>query len=439
MKQKPNLIREIIQSLSDVSRGSEKLAILRDNLNNDDLAQVFRYGLDPHKVYGIKKIPDYKPLKKKKGLLEFRSAIKLLDMLDSRIVTGNKAIIKLTIVLEALTDKQAEVLCMIIKGDFKCGVSTTTVNKVWPNLIPTFDVMKCIKSSASAWENMTYPCYVQNKEDGARSVMVVDENSIQLLSSSGKTIDIGHLFTDMVNVNPSMKTIYDGELRVIDKDNGGYLSRKKGNGIINKCIKKTASTDEMNNVVFICFDVAPYDDFLQGYWGYSTEYRYQFLARNLSKGSNQVVLVENHIAHSYDEVVDYFNNALSRGEEGVIVKSLTGMFQRKRVNHQIKLKAENTADLIITDIVEGDGKYMGKLGAFMLESSDGLLKVSCGSGFSDAQREEYYSQEMIGKVAETKYNEVISSENKETKSLFLPVFVTIRDDKQSPNALHELK
>ena len=73
-------------------------------------------------------------------------------------------------------------------------------------------------------------------------------------------------------------------------------------------------------------------------------------------------------------------------------------------------------------------------------SEDGLVEVNVGSGFSDAQRKEYFNPKMIGNVIEIKYNEIIDNKfDKSIKSLFLPIFVGTRVDKSKANTLKELK
>ena len=72
----------------------------------------------------------------------------------------------------------------------------------------------------------------------------------------------------------------------------------------------------------------------------------------------------------------------------------------------------------------------------MLESKCGKIKVSVGSGMTDKDRElpiDYY----IGKVIELQYNELIQSKSKDTYSLFLPIFIEVRE-KKDYNSLEDV-
>ena len=61
-------------------------------------------------------------------------------------------------------------------------------------------------------------------------------------------------------------------------------------------------------------------------------------------------------------------------------------------------------------------------------SSDGIIKVKTGSGLSEADRKKD-PNEYIGKIIELEYNEITEDKSTGQKSLFLPIFVDVRTDK----------
>jgi hypothetical protein len=63
-----------------------------------------------------------------------------------------------------------------------------------------------------------------------------------------------------------------------------------------------------------------------------------------------------------------------------------------------------------------------------MRSEDWIVKVNVGSGFNDAQRKQYWKENLVDKIVAVKYNARIKNKQGE-ESLFLPVFVEIRDDK----------
>jgi ATP-dependent DNA ligase len=87
---------------------------------------------------------------------------------------------------------------------------------------------------------------------------------------------------------------------------------------------------------------------------------------------------------------------------------------------------------------EGTGKYAGMLGAIICESSDGVVKTRVGSGFSDKQRKELTSEDLIGRIAAVKYN-MRSVDKQGNHSLFLPIILEIRTDKDEADPASLIK
>ena len=75
--------------------------------------------------------------------------------------------------------------------------------------------------------------------------------------------------------------------------------------------------------------------------------------------------------------------------------------------------------------------------AILCESADGVVKVSVGSGFTDEQRKTL-GEEIIDKIAAIKYNMRIKNKSGE-ESLFLPIVLEIRDDKEVADSDGDIK
>jgi ATP-dependent DNA ligase len=138
-----------------------------------------------------------------------------------------------------------------------------------------------------------------------------------------------------------------------------------------------------------------------------------------------------------------FEGYLADGQEGIILKDLNGEWENKRAKHQIKFKGELECDLEIVALEEGTGKYAGKLGAMVCRSrsEDGkVLTVSVGSGFNDDHRNNFWNirDTLVGKIVAVKYNMRIKNKLGE-ESLFLPIFVEVRDDKDVADSLGSIK
>jgi len=237
--------------------------------------------------------------------------------------------------------------------------------------------------------------------------------------------------------------VLDGELMVKEKD-GSYMSRKKANGILNKAIKGSLSDKEKEDIYAVIWDILPTAAFERGEYDVTYADRLSYLTQrfevvNRFDIERRIELLPTVICGNMEDAMKIYNEFIAKGSEGAVLKEMTGTWKNKRVNHHIKMKIENECELKIVAVEQGAGRLLGKLGAFVCESKCGGLKVSVGSGFSDIEREEFFSPDLVGKIVTVKFNEVISSKNAGTKSLFLPIFVKVRDDKGVADTLRVIE
>src|SRR5690606_7840 len=83
-------------------------------------------------------------------------------------------------------------------------------------------------------------------------------------------------------------------------------------------------------------------------------------------------------ARAENEVMTLYENARDQGFEGLIVKSLSAPYVKKRAAAWMKIKAEETLDLSIVGAFEGTGKYEGQLGGLIVRCEG--VDVRVGSG-----------------------------------------------------------
>jgi len=95
-----------------------------------------------------------------------------------------------------------------------------------------------------------------------------------------------------------------------------------------------------------------------------------------------------------------------------------------------KVKEVQMVDAVITDVVPGQGKYIGLIGALVVSviDNDDYVPIANVSGMTDAERKEltttWKNQSLIGQVVEVKYQEVGSKGR-----LRHPRFSRMRPDK----------
>ena len=410
-----------------------KTATLTEHKDDPLLREIIRLALDPFTQFYQRKIPAYTRSTKETNTLEF--ALDELFRFSSREVTGNKAIVALGNLLSTLDQGDAKIIERIIDKSLDCGIHTSTANSVWPGLIKEYPVMLCSPFEQKLVDKINFPAIAQVKQDGMRFNAIVREGKCEFRSRNGREILLlGNLEKEFVDLAGTTDCVFDGELLVVR--DGVVLSRQEGNGILNRANKGTISETDAAMVNATIWDIIPYVHFTDGYCptGYST----RFDAIQNMNPSGKIHLVESTIVDNFEEAQTIFEKYLSDGLEGIILKEMSGVWEDKRAKHQIKFKGELECDLKIVAVEEGSGKYAGLLGAIVCESSDGVVKVNVGSGFNDLHRKTLKEKDLLGKIVAVKYNSRIKNRQGD-ESLFLPIFVELRDDKDEADSSKLIK
>ena len=443
-----NSISKILEAIAANNSRLAKEAILRKNAKNDVLKNVFRLAYDPMISFYIRKIPSYSP----KVYVPVPTLTWAMGELEkefiSRNKTGNAAIEHLTFILESLDAEDASVIEKIIQQDLRCGVGEPTINKIWPGLIKTYPVMLASGFDQKLIDKIGFPSYVQLKLDGMRFNAIVRNEKVEFRSRNGRQLDIasdlfGEAFVRLAEVY-GLDYVFDGELLVVD-GTGKPLDRKTGNGILTKAIKGTQSQKEGEMVRAILWDAIPVDVFLQGKYTVPYKTRFSKLVNNLnifekkSSLKHLISIVETIIVENQYTANKLFNKFLDEGQEGIILKSLNGIWEDKRSKDQVKFKAELECDLMVVGWEQGTGKNRNRLGALICESADGTIRVNVGSGYSDEQREMFTADYTVGKIATVKYNARIQDKGGNVESLFLPTFIELREDKNVADNSKQIK
>lgn len=446
------MILEIIQEIKADSSKNAKIAILTEHKDNELLQKALVACYDPNIQYYLRKIPAYTPESGKDfGKLNLDDAIASLERLTDRIVTGQKAIDYLTMLLENLSADDARVLERIIKKTMDAGFSGSTVNKVWKKLIPTYPCLLARPYNEKNIAKIVYPAYSQLKADGMRSNAHITDGDIHICGRSGKTVDLlSELDVDLLELaeyidHPEGNFVLDSELIVLEKD-GTIMARKKGNGILNKAIKGKISKEEASRVRVRVWDIIGAESFKAEKDSTPYSERFEMIEEAVNKyvilsKHCKISLIENIEVANLDEAEAHFAEMLTRGEEGTIIKNKDHIWEDKRPHGLVKMKAEEDCDLEVIGFNPGKGKFTGMIGSIICTSSDRKVEVSI-SGLTDALRKEITdnANDWIGRIVEVRYNERISSRDRtDTDSLFLPRFVELREDKDVADSSAEIK
>lgn len=428
---------QILHQLEAASGRLEKEAILKRNSTDLTLKEAFRLALDPSVNFYIKQIPAPDASKGAERISLECALCELKSRLCSRLLRGHDARDHVAFMLGCMTSDDREVLRRVLGRNLKCGVSESTVEKIWPDLKLSYPCM--LVSPMDSKTKLSFPMYSQVKSDGARFNAIIENRAVHYRSRNGKEIDLfGSMDHEFLEMAGGRDLVFDGELLVVGPD-GKPLDRKTGNGLLTKFQKGTGSKTVAASLRAVVWDLIPLEEFRKGKGTQTYRERYATLLAALqTPGVSKVVGVETTTVQSLEQALDIYKHKVAEGEEGLVLKDPKGTWEDKRVKHQIKLKEVLDADLKVVGFTPGEGKYAGKIGSLMVESSDGKVKTSVGTGLSDADRSLPFSH-YDGRIVEIRYNARITDKKTGETSLFLPVFECVRVDKDVASSDSDIK
>lgn len=428
-------IYKIIEQIAQTASTNEKLAILKSHVTNEVLKKCFEYAYNPRFNFWIR----YPHIPSTNGKNDIGPCtFEVLDRLITRKVTGDEARAEFQTLIESLTFPAAAVACRILHHDLRCGASDTLASKVWPKLVPEYPVMLASKMDEKAvkhlskFESKPNAFVVQTKMDGGRLLAKVDETgSVTYMSRNGSSLNLFEAFDK--DLSQFKGQVLDGELIV--KTSTGKPDRKTGNGFYTKAVRDTLTEAEAKKFTYVVWDIVPETEYLAGA---GTESYTARLAKLMKAHlSAKVEVVESETAQTIDECLVFYQTMRDRGEEGAVIKVATAVWEDARSKNMVKLKNISTGDFLCVGVEPGQGKYANMIGALKCETSCKTIQFSVGTGLTDEDRQKDPTN-YIGNIVEVKYNEIITAKGRSTKSLFLPVFVTVRWDKKTANSFNEL-
>lgn len=425
-------VNHILTQLANNTSRTFKLDLLQQHREHSVLRETVRLALCPLTQFWIRQVPAYQP---GTVTLSLGDAFEVLDQLSQRTVTGHAARDLLAQTLSSLTADDAAVVCKIIAKDLRCGVSVSTANRIWPGLVFEYPVMLASNQESSLLERITWPACAQIKLDGMRANIVIQDGTVTVYSRSGRVLDLHGVFDHELAGLPDQ--VIDGELLVRTTDGTQLEDRKTGNGILNRAVKGTCTEAQAQRVVMHAWDRIDLDCWKAGVDPTPYVERFDRLTQTVA-GLQRVELIQHSVeVHSLSEAQQQFEQLHSSGEEGIILKDWHSGWQAHRSRQHIKFKGLQDADLEVVGVEPGTGRNLGRLGALICETRCGQLRVNVGTGFSDAERDQY-GENLIGRIVTVQYNEKIRSKTNDQWSLFLPRFDCVREDKNQANSLEEL-
>jgi DNA ligase-1 len=403
------LLQEMVAKLQHTSSSLEKQAILGDY---PELQRILAYTYNSFKQYYVTSASVKKWMDGPSGFDWYpnQDLYMLLDALSSRALTGNKALDAVSVLLrdESYAPYQ-QLILNIIDRDLKCKTATSLINKVYPGLIPTFDVAL----AANYWDHQnkvdfdTDIFYASRKLDGARTLLIIDEaGDVSSMSRTGKEFVTLQVIKDEIKrLFPSLRsTVLDGEMCIVDADGTEHFDQ-----IVSAITRKNYT---IPNAVYNVFDMLTLDEFQSGtskrtFSKRLTHMRLMFAA---ARPSQRIVVLPQVEVQNHRQFLDLFEEAMHNGWEGLILRR-DAEYKGKRSTDLLKVKSFSDAEYTVTRIITGpfqmtvNGKEIVEDVVVSVKIRHKGNEVGVGSGFSLAQRRHYYKhpEELLGKTIKVKY------------------------------------
>ena len=405
-------LSEILEEIKATAGTNDKKEVLQAQDDNELLKKALKYGLDPFTPFNIVKVPKVdsrheSPLEEKVWNRFFEAA----DACATRQVTGNDAIETMHHVFSTAPASDEKWMRKILKKHLAIGASTKTINKVFPGLVPTFEVALAQKFEEKRIVGKDEVA-VEPKLDGIRCFAIVEDSESALYARSGKLISN---FDSTIGAELSKLPdgCYDGEIMGED-----FIALMR-----QAYRKENVDTD---GTYLALFDYIPLNEWKSRETKISCRARYSTLCDLVNSSAHRhLKVVPRHIvAADYTEIKSLHDEFVNNGYEGAMIKDLEAPYKFGRGPAVMKLKAFHDVDLKIEKLLEGTGRHTDKLGSVVVNYKG--VEVQVGSGFSDELRDKVWSDpdSFIGRMIEVRYQEVTPD-----GSLRFPTFVCFRNDR----------
>jgi DNA ligase-1 len=399
--------------------------------NNVELFEGLRLCYDPMVTFGVKKIPTHGG-PDGQGL-PWTAFKELAQLLSSRQLTGHDARDAIELALSASTQSEwNDWYRLILIKDMRAGFTEGTVNRVckkaYPQFtIPLFETMLA-HDGANHEKKITGKKLLEPKLDGVRVITVVNiENKTAVMySRNGKLLENFDQITTSIEANIEL---FDRSM-VLD----GEMVSSSFQALMKQVHRK--SNANASDARLMLFDALPLVEFQKGK---STLYqkRRSAVLRGMQAifdkiGSIDIIPQIEVDLDSYVgelEFKQYNKDAIEAGYEGIMIKDVNAVYECKRTVSWLKMKPFIEVSLEITDVEEGTGKNVGRLGALVCSGVDDgkTIVVNVGSGFTDADRIEFWNNcaNLPGQIVEVRADAITQNQDG-TYSLRFPRFLRFR-------------
>ena len=365
----------------------------------------------------------------------------ITESLSTRKVTGNTAKDAVVSFFCELSEKQQKWCQRLLLKNLRCGVQSSTVNKVWPGAITKFSV-QLAESLITRHENgkgiiiednVNYPIRVEPKLDGLRCIAVKHEGAVTMFTRSGNVLETLPKIKLALEKAPWDEFVLDGEImgETWSESASIVMSHKKGK--------------DDSSMIFHVFDAMPFIDWKDQVTELTLTNRVALVDELVITCDNPVVKqVPGSLVKNQEELLEMYASETNAGFEGVMLKDLDAPYLFKRSANIRKLKPTATFEGVVVGHYEGNRgtKREGLWGGFEVKLPNNIV-TRVGGGFTDKLKSEINLDPdvWIGRVVEVEGQPDPLTGDGLTKDgrVRFPVFIRERDIRDVDQSLLSVK
>ena len=391
-------LNEFIEDMRSTSSSLEKVEIIKNS--SEFIHKVLEATYNPYKQYYVTS----KTCKKNSHLVEGDALdlFDILEMLNKREVTGHDAI-KLVNTYANLKGYKP-LIYKIIDKDLEIRAGDKVINKAVPGLIPTFKVALAKEFEGKCDWNDKW--HASRKLDGVRCLARVDvEGVCTLYSRTGKEFTTLNKVKEAIEATGIINVTFDGEICLVDEN---------GNEDFQGVMKQLRRKDhQIENPAYMVFDMITNKVFDDTKGETLLSYRLHTLRSWLNgRNVNKDILryTEQFVISGDKHLETWVKMAADNNWEGVMLRKDCG-YEGKRTKNLVKVKKFFDAEYEVLDadydkhevVRDGRSETIEMLAQVWIEHKGHQVKV--GSGFTQDQRIQYMTDNIIGKLITVQYFE----------------------------------
>lgn len=409
-----HFLSNFIDSCNKTNSNLDKQKVIKEGyeFDNELFSILMKYVYDYHFKYYLTSAN----ILKREDLVDENKTINytlfdMLNMLTYRQITGHDAIKFVNNYIKTY-EPYKEVILKIIDKDLKCRIDAKTLNKIVPNLIPTFDVSLGEKfdNKRFNWQEETW--FASRKLDGIRCISQINDECL-CYSRQGEEFWVLNKLKEILNQFDELKGyVLDGELSLITEDGSDDFQ-----GIMKQIRRKNHTIENIRYNVFDLLTQTEFDN-KTSERNFNERYSKLLELKDKLEETGHIKVVEQKKISSQDVFDDMKKQALENKWEGLMLRK-NDLYKGKRSYDLLKYKEFSDAEYEVKSVelgikpmlIDGNMKDIECVSALHINHKGYDVKV--GSGLSDNQRIEWKDnpENIIGKTIKVKYFEETTDQN----------------------------